>query len=186
MAPKTDKTIAAIEAIAIVALLIVFFTNQAFFGWAFARHQNTASWIMRPVLMLPFCYFAWKRSLAGIMASILAILTSMFWFPAPAVPRDDVLRFLAMEREILSAGWSGRNIAGAIAVILYAWALAAAFWRRSWKIGIVVAAIGALGKSLWSVISSPDAGYSILPYAIGGFVVLVVAVFAAVLLLRRR
>ncbi|MCO6186907.1 hypothetical protein [Rhizobium sp. L1K21] len=179
MTRNWDRAAAAMLAFATLILLTVFFEHRPFFDWAFTRHQNTASWVARPLFLLPFCYFAFRRSLTGIMASILALLTSMFWFPAPAVPREDVMRFLAMEKDILSQGWSLTNMVGALAVIFYGWALAAAFWKRSWRLGLGVAAAGALVKSLWSVIFSPEAGHSVLPYAIGGVIVLVIAVFIA-------
>lgn len=181
MTRKMDLAGAVLFAGAILCLLVVFFSNEAFFAWAFERHQNTASWVARPLLVIPFCFFAWKRSLAGIMASVLAILSSMFWFPVPAEPGPDVLRFLAMERELLSSGWSPENIWGAVAVVLYCAALAAAFWKHSWKLGLIVAAAGAVLKSVWSIVFSPEAGGAVLPFAFGGLLFLV----AAVLLVRR-
>nr|WP_272213074.1 hypothetical protein [Marinicella sp. W31]MDC2879017.1 hypothetical protein [Marinicella sp. W31] len=170
----------------IVALLTVFFTSPSFFHWAFERHQNTASWLARPLLVLPYCYFAWRRSLAGIMLSTLAILSSMFWFPAPAVPRQDVMGFLTMERQVLSRGWTIGNVAGALAVISYGWALGAAFWYRSWKLGLGVAAAGALLKSLWSILFSPEAGQTVLPFAFAGLLMLGIAVYVGRWIGRRR
>ncbi|MBD8891072.1 hypothetical protein [Roseibium litorale] len=178
MTRKMDLAGAMFFTGAILCLLVVFFSNAAFFAWAFERHQNTASWVARPLLVIPFCFFAWKRSLAGIMASVLAILSSMFWFPVPAEPRPDVLRFLAMERELLSSGWSLENIWGAVAVVLYCAALAAAFWKHSWKLGLIAAAAGAALKSVWSVAFSPEAGAAVFPFAFGGLLLLVLLVFA--------
>jgi hypothetical protein len=31
--------------------------------------------------LLPFCYFAYRRSLWGIVLTLLTLATSMFWFP---------------------------------------------------------------------------------------------------------
>lgn len=180
---RTDRILAPLLAIAICALLYTFFTRPAFFDWAFERHANTLSWIARPLLVLPLCYAAWKRSLAGILASVLAILTSMFWFPAPDVPRDDVLRFLAMERELLSQGWTAQTGFGTAAILLYLTGMVTAFWRRSWRLGLVIAVAGAITKSAWSVIFSPEAGQAVIPFAAGGAIVLVTAVLWA---LRRR
>lgn len=184
MTRTIDGTLAALVIALTASLLIAFFTNEAFFDWAFERHRNTASWIARPLLLIPFCYFAYKRSLAGIFATILAILTSMFWFSAPAEPRPDVLRFLGMERELLSQGWTVQTAFGAVAVVVYCAALAAAFWLRSWRIGLLVAAAGAVLKSAWSMIFSPEAGHAVLPYAFGGLAVLVLVVFIARLVRR--
>jgi predicted outer membrane lipoprotein len=180
MSARADRLLALAVAALIAALLTAFFTDRAFFDWAFERHQNTASWIARPVLLLPFCYFAWRRSLAGIMVSVVAILTSMFWFPAPETPRADIVDFLATERRLLSEGWTGETLFAACAAIVYGAALAAAFWKRSWKLGLVVAAAGAVLKILWSEFLSPDTGQSVVPFALGGLAVLVVAVLVAI------
>ena len=133
---------------AIVAFLIAFFTQEAFFEWAFERHQNTWSWVARPLLILPYAYFAWRRSLNGVLLTILAILTSMFWFPAPETVDPQVAGFLAMEKERLLAGFDQQNLIAIALILIYGWALAAAFWMRSVLLGAAVAVSGALGKAL--------------------------------------
>ena len=35
-------------------------------AWAWARHHNILSWYIRPRFLLPFCLFAYRRSLLGI------------------------------------------------------------------------------------------------------------------------
>ena len=55
-------------------------------SWAWARHHNVLSWYIRPVFFLPFCFFAYRRSWAGILATLVALATSMAWFPAPTNP----------------------------------------------------------------------------------------------------
>ena len=37
-----------------------------FLNWAWARHHNPLSWYIRPLFVLPFCYFAYKRSVWGV------------------------------------------------------------------------------------------------------------------------
>ncbi len=49
-----------------------------FLSWARARHHNPLSWYIRPLFLLPFCYFAYKRSMWGIALTLLALATSMF------------------------------------------------------------------------------------------------------------
>jgi len=56
------------------------YTNE-FVAWAWARHHNVLSWYVRPLFLLPFCYFAYRRSLWGIVLTVVALATSMFWFP---------------------------------------------------------------------------------------------------------
>lgn len=180
----TDRTLSAALALAIVALLWVFFTNPAFFDWAFTRHQNIASWLVRPLLVLPLAYAAWRRSLASILATVLALLSSMFWFPAPATPDPRVAAFLEMERAVLQAGWTPANIAALGLVIGWCALLCTAFWRRSWRLGLATAAAGAGLKAAWSLVFSPEAGGAVLPFALGGVVALALALWLARRVLR--
>jgi hypothetical protein len=55
---------------------------DAFLSWAWARHHNVLSWYVRPLFLLPFCYFAYRRSVKGIALTLLALATSMFWSPS--------------------------------------------------------------------------------------------------------
>ncbi|WP_193179784.1 hypothetical protein [Nisaea sediminum] len=160
---------------AIAGFLAALFASDAFFDWAFARHHNMLSWAVRPLLVLPFIFFAWRRNLNGILTTILALLTSMFWFPAPAETGPRVADFLAMEQERLRAGLDLKNLLGLAAVLAYGWALAAAFWMRSLLIGGAVVVAGAAGKMVWSMIEGGESGTALLPFAIGGAVVVVAA-----------
>lgn len=33
-----------------------------FLGWVWARHHNELSWYVRPLFIVPFCWFAYRRS----------------------------------------------------------------------------------------------------------------------------
>ncbi|GAA3870335.1 hypothetical protein [Celeribacter arenosi] len=160
-----------------LAFAIAVLTQESFAQWTFARHANILSWYVRPLLLLPLCYAAWKRSWAGVGWSIFAMITSMAWFPVPDTPRPEVIDFLEMEKALLAQGWNLANILGLLAVVGYGALLIAAFWRQSWKLGLGVAAFGAVGKSLWSVAFSPESGTSVLPFAAAGFAILVTFVF---------
>jgi hypothetical protein len=76
-----------------------------FLAWAWARHHNILSWYIRPLFLIPFCYFAYKRSWASILGTLVALATSMFWFPAPQT-RDPRVEFLAMEVEWMTGQWT--------------------------------------------------------------------------------
>ena len=45
---------------------------------------------------MPFCCFAYKRSVKGIVLTLLTLATSMFWFPEPKHPDPEVLEFLPL------------------------------------------------------------------------------------------
>ena len=159
-----------------LAFAIVVLTQESFAQWTFARHGNILSWYARPLLLLPLCYAALKQSWAGVGWSIFAIVTSMAWFPMPDTPRPEVIAFLEMEKALLAQGWNLANTLGLLAVLGYGALLIAAFWHQSWKLGLGVAALGAAGKSVWSVVFSPESGTSVLPFAAAGFAVLVTGV----------
>lgn len=87
-----------------------------FAAWAWARHHNEWSWYIRPLFLIPFCWFAWRRSLAGVGLTLLALATSMFWFPAPAVPSPMAMQLLAAERAYLFGEWTWWKIAVALLI----------------------------------------------------------------------
>ena len=55
---------------------------DGFLSWAWSRHHNPLSWYIRLLFLLPFCYFAYKRSTWGIVLTLFALATSMVWFPS--------------------------------------------------------------------------------------------------------
>lgn len=69
--------------------------DLAFCGWAWERHHNPLSWYIRPLFWLPFAFFAYRRSALGMVLTLLALATSMFWFPPPAHVDPQISRFLA-------------------------------------------------------------------------------------------
>jgi hypothetical protein len=77
-----------------------------FLSWAWARHHNIVSWYIRPLFLLLLAYFSYRRSLSGIALTVVALATSMFWFPAPERVDPRVEEFLAFEREWLTGEWT--------------------------------------------------------------------------------
>ncbi len=73
-------------------------TTGEFFAWACARHANILSWYVSPLFLIPLAYFAYRRRFSGIVVTLLALATSMFWFPRPARVTPAVTEFLAFER----------------------------------------------------------------------------------------
>jgi len=164
-----DKWIGLFFGLAIV-LFVIAMTRETFFDWAFARHQNQWSWYLRPLFLIPFCYFAYQRSWAGVMISLFALLTSMFWFPQPDEVHPQVQEFLAFEKQYLTGNWTWQKIFLAFTVPISLTALAAAFWKRSIWIGLAVIVLMAMGKILWSVQNAGEAGTSIIIPAVLGLV----------------
>jgi len=138
-------------------------------AWAWARHHNEWSWYIRPLFLIPFCWFAWRRSLAGLIVTVLALPTSMVWFPAPTQPSALATEVLAAELAYLRAPWNGWKVAVALLVPLGFTALALAFWRRSLAWGLVVLNALPLAKIAWSfvVFSREGALHHLVPAGIG-------------------
>lgn len=150
-----------------------------FLTWAWVRHQNPLSWYVRPLFVLPFCYFAYRKNIWGIALTIIGVATSMFWFPAPETPDTRVTEFLAMERTYVGGGWTLSKTL--MTALIPAWfvALALAFWRRSWLAGFVVINLGALLKTIWSFYFAGTNATAILAPVILGLVVCNVVLLAA-------
>lgn len=142
-----------------------------FLGWAWARHLNPLSWYIRPLFVLPFCYFAYKKSVTGVVLTIIAVLSSMFWFPAPSEADPRAAAFLEMERQYVTGGWSFAKTAMTALVPIWFAMLGWAFWRRSWIVGLMVINAGAALKVLWSFYFGGDSAWSIIPpVAIGALI----------------
>src|SRR5215207_7546395 len=127
-------------ALILVAVGVVALTGNTdeFAAWAWARHHNELSWYIRPLFLLPFCYFAYKRNLWGIVLTVVALATSMFWFPVPERVDPRAAEFLAVEREYLTGDWTLTKVLLALLVPVSFAALAVAFWKRSLVWGLAV------------------------------------------------
>lgn len=140
-----------------------------FAAWAWARHHNELSWYVRPLFLIPYCWFAWKRSLTGLILTIIALGTSMFWFPAPKTPSPMALELLAAEREYLLGPWNIWKVLVALLIPATFVALALAFWHRSFWWGLAVVNAIVLIKIVWSfvVFTVDGAIYHLVPAALG-------------------
>jgi hypothetical protein len=154
------------------AVVVATGTTDEFAAWAWARHHNELSWYIRPLFLLPFCYFAYKRRLWGIVLTVLALATSMFWFPVPDRVDPQAVEFLAVEKEYLTDGWSLWKVMLALLVPVSFAALAVAFWKRSLVWGLAVINAMVLVKIVWSFYFGDESGgLTLLPSALAGLVV---------------
>ena len=158
MTKKMDYILGIVFAVATVVFVILFLTNDNIFSWAFARHHNIWSWYIRPLFIIPIILFAFKKTLTGIFVSIIALLTSMFWFPAPEASSPQVMTFLTYEMDYLKGVWTTPKIIMSLTVPIFFIVLIIAAWKRNWKLllGVVIAA--AILKIVWSVVFSGEAG----------------------------
>lgn len=159
---------------------------EDFWAWAWARHHNVLSWYIRPLFVIPYVWFAYRRNVWAMVATVVALATSMFWFPAPSRVDPMVERFLAAELAYLASPWTPLKVLGTIAVPAFFAALAVAFWRRSWWWGLGVINAAALAKVAWSLAEAGAAGWAVATPALVGLVVCNAAVLLGVFLARRR
>jgi hypothetical protein len=109
------------------------FVND-FLSWAWERHHNILSWYIRPLFLVSFCYFAYRRSITGIVLTLIALATSMFWFSKPETVSPQVEEFLKMEAEWLLGEWTlSKTLMSLLKPITFAM-LGLAFWKRSFAL----------------------------------------------------
>jgi hypothetical protein len=157
-----------------------------FLSWVWARHHNELSWYVRPLFLLPFCYFAYRRSVWGIAVTLLVFPTSLFWFPAPENPSPRVEGYLEWEIQFLTEGSVAARGVLALLVVAFFVALAVAFWRRSWLWGLAVINAGTLLKVVWSVAFGGEAGWASLAPSIFTLAVTDAALLLAMRFMRHR
>jgi hypothetical protein len=186
MGKVTDGQMAAGFTLLIIVFIILAFTSEPFFMWAYERHQNQTSWYIRPLFLVPFCYFAYKRSLAGVMGTIFLLLTSMFWFASPAVVPDNIREFLQFEKDWLQGEWTFPKMLLASLVPVSFILLSLAFWKRSLVFGLAVLVLMTAGKIIWAVTGAGNAGASIIVPAVVGLLLCCLLVFVGFKKLNRR
>ncbi len=165
---NTDIVIGGVFLCLTIAFITISMTHRPFFDWVFERHHNQWSWYVRPLFLIPFCYFAYKKSFTGMMVSIFALFTSMFWFPKPEIVSENIMDFLAFEKDYLYGEWNLSKQLLTLTVPLSLLALGLAFWKRSLLIGLGVVVLMATGKIVWSIQNAGESGKSILIPAIIG------------------
>lgn len=167
---RADRLLGIVFAVLTCGLLAALAASPEFVGWAFERHHNVWSWYVRPLFLIPFCAFAYRRSWAGMSLTLLLLATSMFWFSAPTEPDPAVARFLQAEVDYLTGPWTTWKALGTILVPLTLGALATALWRRNLRFGLVVLVLIAVLKMTWSVIEAGSAGLAVVAPAVVGLV----------------
>jgi hypothetical protein len=168
------------------AVLAATETLDGFLSWAWERHHNVLSWYIRPLFLLPLAYFAYRRSLSGIVLTLVAIATSMFWFPAPERVDPRVEAFLAFEREWLTGEWTTEKMVLALTVPLIVGVLCLAFWKRSLAWGLVIINAIAVMKMVWGVIDGAGSGWVMLGPALSGLLICNAVVLYAARRVRAR
>jgi hypothetical protein len=113
--------------------------------------------------VLPFCYFAHKKSAAGLVLTIVGVTSSMFWFPAPSEVDPRAAAFLAMERQYVTGEWNWAKTGMTALIPTWFVLLGWTFWRRSWAAGILVINAGAALKVTWSFYFGGGTAWSIIP-----------------------
>jgi hypothetical protein len=129
---------------------------QRIFRRLWERHKNPVSWVCRPFFGLIFCYGAILQSWPIILAGVLGMGSSWFWFPkwkhTPAWAEE----FINKEFGVLTPDnrWDiTRVVLPSIGMPLGLAALAALLWYLSYPwnwVGILVLVIVTVFKIAWS------------------------------------
>ena len=177
MSRKIDLTIASLFGLLTIGFVLLMIFNNSFFEFSWKRHHNPLSWYLRPLMLLPFCFFAYKKSFSGMFFSIFALATSMMWFPEPTIPSKQAQDFLRMEIEYLSMDWNPIKILLTTTIPLLFVLLGIAFWRRKVFWGLILIIFSAILKMIWSVMEGGESGYILFPAAIIGMIISGVLIF---------
>ena len=169
-----------------VLFITVLFVNDTFFEWVFNRHHNQLSWYIRPLFLIPFCLFSFKRSFAGIGLTLLALLTSMFWFPPPETVSPKVHEFLTMEMAYLHGSWDIIRVLFTFTIPVSLFLLAYALWNRALTAGLLVVIFMALIKIFWSILEGGESGTSILIPALTGLAICIALIYIGFRILGKR
>jgi len=122
----------------------------------------------------------------GMALTVVAVASSMFWFPAPATPDPRAAAFLAVERQYIDGPWTlGRIVLTALVPIWFV-ALAWAVRRRSWLGVATVIGSGTLLKVAWSFRAAGSSAWVIVPPVVLGTVVCAGVLLIAYTRVRRR
>lgn len=172
-----DKAVALVFLLLTAIFIILSISNKTFFDWVFNRHHNQWSWYIRPIFLIPFCYFSYKHSWAGISITVFCLFTSMFWFNPPNQVSEEVKTFLQFEKDWLNGEWNIKKFFLILTVPLSFFALGLSFWKRSLLLGLTVVVLMALGKMVWSVQNAGEAGKSIIIPAVFGLLLCVSLIY---------
>ena len=181
-----NNTIAVLFGVLTIAFITISMTNPCFFNWAFDRHHNTLSWYIRPLFLIPFCYYSFRRNWAGISITIFCLFTSMFWFPRPDVVDNSVMEFLQFEKDYLLGKWDALKILIALTVPISFLALGVSFWKHSVLMGLGVVILMATGKIIWSIQNAGESGQAIMLPAIIGLTICCVLIYFGFKRLNKR
>ncbi len=177
MIKKSDLILAIIFGIATIVFIILMITNNNFFTWAWDRHHNILSWYIRPIMLLPYMYFAYKKKLSGMMFSVFALATSMAWFPKPETPSQNAIDFLAMEYEYLTQDITLSYILLWLLVPVVFILLGIAFWKRSIIMGGLVFLTSNVIKVIWSIVEGGESAATLIQAAVFGTIVTLLIIY---------
>ena len=176
---RLELVLTSIFILLTIGFILLMAFNGEFFDWAFERHQNKLSWAVRPFILLPICFFAYKRSALGISVSVFLGLASMAFFPVPEVIDPQVKNFLNMEKAYLTSGWTIGKIAITMLVPISMTLLGMAFWKRSLKTGLIIIIMIAVTKTLWSLVEGGQSGQSVIAPAVVGLIISIIVIYYA-------
>lgn len=153
-----------------IAIIVVFLSDTSFFEWAFTRHQNTLSWYIRPLFIIPIVMGAYKKS-------IFCLFTSMFWFPKPEIVDVKVIEFLNFEKTYFTSGWSIEKVIILATILAFFTAIISLTWSRRWYGLLATVVIGAFLKVAHSLLFSGGSGISIVKPAVLGLILCILVIY---------
>jgi hypothetical protein len=111
--------------------------------------------------------------------TLVAVASSMFWFPAPATPDARAIQFLEVEKQWILGPLTPAQLVLTLLIPVWFIALATALRRRLWAAAATVIVAGTALKVVWSFyVGGASAWIIVPPVALGNAVVAGVLLYA--------
>lgn len=143
---------------------------QEILEWAFQRHLNPLSWYIRPVFLIVLVYFAYKRSLKGVIITFVLMMSSMVWFQAPETINQQMQAVLEYEQMLLSNPISA--IFTIALMMVFVVLILMAFWKHSLILGLIILNVTLVGKVGLSLLFTGENGWAPLGNTIFGLILI--------------
>ena len=134
-----------------------------FLNWAWARHAESTQLVYSPAVHSAVLLLCVQEEPLGHGADLVAVTSSMFWFPVPATPDPRAAALLDVERQYVGGPLTLERIVLTALIPIWFVALAWGVRRRSWLGVATVIGSGTFLKVAWLFREAGSNAWLIIP-----------------------